>query len=93
MSKKSKLKIIILMVFIINIGYIFVNQELTMLRIKNDIKTKQETVDKLSSENRKLQDQIKLTKTDKYTEKLARERLGLIKEGETPVMDSSEKNK
>lgn len=93
MSKKSKLKIIILMIFVVNIGYIFVNQQLTMSRIKKDIKTKQETMDKLSSENRKLQDEIKLTKTDKYTEKLARERLGLVKEGETPVIDSKEKHK
>lgn len=93
MSKKSKIKIIILVIFVVNIGYIFVNQELAMSRIKKDIKTKQETVNKLSSENRKLQDEIKLTKTDKYTEKLARERLGLVKEGEVPVIDSSKKHK
>lgn len=93
MSKKFKLKIIILMIFAVNIGYIFVNQQLTMSRIKKDIKAKQETMNKLSSENRKLQDEIKLTKTDKYTEKLARERLGLVKEGEIPVIDSNEKHK
>ncbi|MFL0252129.1 septum formation initiator family protein [Clostridium neuense] len=93
MRRKSKIKIIILVVLVINIGYIFVNQQLTMSRIKDDIKAKQKTVDKLSIENRKLQDEIKLTKTDKYTEKLARERLGLIKQGETPVIDSSEKHK
>lgn len=93
MSKKSKLKIIILVIFVVNIGYIFINQELTMSRIKKDIRTKQDTVNKLSSENRKLQDEIKLTKTDKYAEKLARERLGLVKEGEVPVIDSSKKHK
>lgn len=93
MSRKSKIKIIVLVVFVINIGYIFVNQQLTMSRIKTDIKAKQNTVDKLNSENIRLQDEIKLTKTDKYTEKLARERLGLIKQGETPVIDSSQKHK
>lgn len=93
MGKKSKIKIIILIIFSVNIVYIFINQQLTMSRIKKDINNKQENVNKISSENRRLQDEIKLTKTDKYTEKLARERLGLVKEGEIPVIDSSEKHK
>ena len=29
-----------------------------------------------------------MSKSDMYIEKLARERLGLIKQGETPVIDS-----
>ena len=32
---------------------------------------------------------MQLSKTDKYIEKLAREKLGLIKEGETPVINNS----
>ena len=39
--------------------------------------------------NLKLKDEVKMSKSDSYIEKLARERLGLIKPGETPVIDSS----
>lgn len=44
---------------------------------------------RLKEENKELQDEVELSKTDKYIEKLAREKLGLIKEGETPVIDNS----
>jgi len=40
------------------------------------------------AEKKILQCEVVLSKTDKYIEKLAREILGLVKEGETPVMDN-----
>lgn len=91
MGKKSKIKILILAVVLVNVCYIFINQEITMRRIKADTTAKKASVKKLNEENVKLQDEIKMSKTDKYAEKLARERLGLIKEGETPVIDTNHK--
>ncbi|WP_234122086.1 FtsB family cell division protein [Clostridium hydrogenum] len=89
--KKSKIKMLICAVIIINIGYIILNQQITMHRIKNSIVAKQSSVKNLKAQSKKLQDQIKLSKTDKYSEVLARERLNLIKEGETPVIDTNNK--
>ncbi len=91
MIKKSKIKMLICAVIIINIGYIILNQQITMHRIKNSIVAKQSSVKNLKAQSKKLQDQIKLSKTDKYSEVLARERLNLIKEGETPVIDTNNK--
>lgn len=91
MIKKAKIKMLICAVIIINIGYIILNQQITMHRIKNSIAAKESSVQNLKAQSKKLQDQIKLSKTDKYSEVLARERLNLIKEGETPVIDTNNK--
>lgn len=91
MIKKSKIKMLICAVIIINIGYVILNQQITMHRIKNSIAAKESSVQNLKAQSKKLQDQIKLSKTDKYSEVLARERLNLIKEGETPVIDTNNK--
>lgn len=91
MIKKSKIKMLICAVIIINIGYVILNQQITMHRIKNSIGAKESSVQNLKAQSKKLQDQIKLSKTDKYSEVLARERLNLIKEGETPVIDTNNK--
>lgn len=84
----SKIKYIVFFIILINVGYIFVNQQITINKINKSIAEKQGSIDNLKKENQKLQDEIKLSKTDSYTEKLAREKLGLIKQGEIPVMDS-----
>lgn len=68
--------------------YIFVNQQITMRKIKNEIANKKLEEQKAKEKNKKLQDEVKMSKSDMYIEKLARERLGLTKQGETPVIDS-----
>lgn len=88
MKISSKIKYIVFFIILINIGYIFVNQQNTINTINKSIAEKQESIDSLKKENQKLQDEIKLSKTDSYTEKLAREKLGLIKQGEIPVIES-----
>lgn len=59
-----------------------------MYRISKEMKIVQQEELSAKEKNQKLQDEIKMSKSDAYIEKLARERLGLIKEGETPVIDS-----
>jgi cell division protein FtsB len=59
-----------------------------MQKIKNQIADKKIEESKIKEKYQKLQDEVKMSKTDMYIEKLARERLGLIKQGETPVIDS-----
>lgn len=88
MKISSKIKYIVFFIILINVGYIFVNQQNTINTINKSIAEKQESIDSLKKENQKLQDEIKLSKTDSYTEKLAREKLGLIKQGEIPVIES-----
>lgn len=89
MKKKHNLKRIVIVLASVYIGYILVSTQLDMIKIKKDIKTKQQELGKLKEKNQKLQDEFEImTKNpEAYAEKLARERLGLIKEGETPVID------
>ena len=89
----KKFKKIIIFLAIIYVGYIFVNQQLTMKRIEALTKEKQKEIEVLKNKNQRLQDELKMSKTDMYIEKLAREKLGLIKPGETPVIDTSKSGK
>ncbi|MGE5628199.1 MAG: FtsB family cell division protein [Solirubrobacterales bacterium] len=88
MRRKQKVKFIVLLLIFGNICYIFISQQITMYSIGKEIKVKQQEEQLAKDKNQKLQDEIKMSKSDAYIEKLARERLGLIKEGETPVIDS-----
>ncbi|KAJ50947.1 cell division protein FtsL [Clostridium tetanomorphum] len=88
MSKKINLKNIFFLVMIFYVCYIFVNQQITMNTIKAQINEKNIEMNKLKDKNRRLQDEVKMSQTDLYIEKLAREKLKLIKPGETPVLNS-----
>lgn len=87
--KKIKVRNILLLAVISYIIFIFVSQTITMHKIKQDITERQMELQKVKDQNQKLQDEIKLSKSDQYIEKLAREKLHLIKEGETPVINTS----
>ncbi len=67
------------------------NLLLSLLIVYVEFETYTVELEKAQEENKKLQDEVQLSKTDKYIEKLAREKLGLIKEGETPVINNSVK--
>lgn len=83
---KSTIIILLFVVFIIS----FIRQELTMKRIQQDIVTSQEELQNLKDKNMKLQAELDSTPTDEYLEKLARERLGMVKEGEVVVNSQKE---
>ncbi|SMC28324.1 Septum formation initiator [Clostridium acidisoli DSM 12555] len=88
MKKGFKLKFLIIGVFMVNICYILVNQQITMNKIREETNNKTSQISKLKSDNQKLQDEIKMARSDQYSEKLAREKLGLIKQGEIPVINT-----
>jgi cell division protein FtsB len=60
-----------------------------MYSINRQIEQVEQEEQSVMEKNQKLKDEVKLSKSDSYIEKLARERLGLVKPGETPVIDSS----
>jgi cell division protein FtsB len=88
MKKRSKLQFLIMGIFIVNICYILVNQQITMNKIRKETENKTSEITKLRGDNQKLQDEIKMAHSDQYSEKLAREKLGLIKPGEIPVINN-----
>ena len=88
MKKKFKIKGVVLIFVLVYVSYLFIQQQATMARQKKEFKNYNVELQKKKEEKKKLQDEVELSKTDKYIEKLAREILGLVKEGETPVMDN-----
>lgn len=89
MKKKISLsKILILAILVYSIASV-VNQQIKINQIKKNIVVQKEELKSVKETNQKLQDEVQLSKTsESYFEKLARERLGYIKNGETPVIDT-----
>ena len=85
---KKLIIVFIFAIFIIN----YIKQELTMRRIQEDIVISQEELQELKDKNSKLESDLKkVNESNEYLEKLARERLGMIKEGEK-VVNSEKQN-
>lgn len=87
MKVRIKWKKIFFLLTILYVVYIFVSQQITMYNIKKQITERKVEEIRMKQKNQKLQDEVKMSTSDAYIEKLAREKLGLINEGETPVID------
>lgn len=86
---KGVVIVILFSVFVVSL----VKQGSAIKRINNDIATKGEQLDELKEKNIKLQAELEKAQSNyDYLEKLARERLGLIKEGEQIVLPSEPQN-
>lgn len=65
----------------------YIRQQVTMSRIEKQLNERQTVLDELTKKNERLQDEVEKinTTSNEYVEKLARERLGMIKPGEKVV--------
>nr|WP_025776535.1 septum formation initiator family protein [Clostridium botulinum] len=88
--KKINGKKLIFFLAIVYSTVIFINQQITMHKIRDQISEKKIELKEVKEKNQKLQDEVKLSKSKDYIEKLARERLRLIKKGETPVINNTQ---
>lgn len=95
MKKIFKFKKAFFMLAIVYVCFILISQQVTMKRQKIELeiqtKEKQEAVE----ESQLLQDKMKMAESDnnKYVQRLAREKLGFVKDGEVVIIDNSEDNK
>jgi len=87
MEKKLILKKIIIAGFIVFFAFSYIRQSVTMNRIQNEINSKQLQLDELKQKNDRLQEEVEKINSNSsdYIEKLARDRLGMIKPGEKVV--------
>ena len=82
LTLKRLIIVIIFAIFVAN----YVKQEITIKKIQADIVNSQEELQELKSKNIDLESQLKkANESNDYLEKLARERLGMIKDGEKVV--------
>ena len=87
MEKKLILKKIIIVGCIVFFVFSYIRQNITMIRIQKEIDNKQLQLDQVKQKNERLEDEVDKINSDSsdYLEKLARERLGMIKPGEKVV--------
>jgi cell division protein FtsB len=87
MGKKLILKKIIIAGFILFFAFSYIRQCITMNRIQKEIDIKQLQLDEVKQKSDRLQEEVEKINSGSadYLEKLARERLGMIKPGEKVV--------
>lgn len=87
MKKALTLKKIVIIGILVICSFALIRQQFAMHRVKNEVeKSQQELVD-LQKQNAMLEAELESAKnqTDEYLEKLARERLGMVKPGEQVI--------
>lgn len=87
--KKSKIKIISVTFILLYVCYILVSQQITIMNKKAQLEDSKLELEKVTNENLKLKDEKGMSETDRYMEKLSRERLGFIKQGENVIVDKN----
>ena len=91
MKKNVNLKGIIIVLVIGFFSISVIKQVIVLKRIKSDISTQAQELEELKEKNIKLQAElVRAQSNNEYLEKLARERLGLIKDGEQQIIPSNE---
>lgn len=80
---------VVLMLFMGVIVFTVYRQQIMMNNIEENIALQQEELVKVMEENEKLTNLVDSTLTEDYTIRSARSRLGLLRPGEIPVIDSS----
>lgn len=90
MKKNINLKIISVVLIIGIFSVSLIKQFVVLRRIKKEISTQTQELEQLKEKNIKLQAELDRAQgNNEYLEKLARERLGLIKEGEQQIITNN----
>lgn len=90
MKKNINLKIISVVLIIGIFSVSLIKQVVVLRRIKKEISTQTQELEQLKEKNIKLQVELDRAQgNNEYLEKLARERLGLIKEGEQQIITNN----
>jgi cell division protein FtsL len=94
MKKRKKfLRIGLLLLFIGYVSAMLINQQTQFNYIRSQKQQISKQIAELKEENQRLERQIDLSNTDEYIEKVAREQLGMVKDGEVRYLDDSELDK
>lgn len=91
MKKRFTLKNVAILVLLFVFFISFVKQEVAMKNLKKDIQVQQQELDKVREKNERLKEEEAQSKSEEYIEKMARERLGMVKPGEKSVINSIKK--
>lgn len=85
MKRKLTIKNLIILVLVVIFLFGFVRQQQAMRRISKEKATKEAQLEALKEKNERLKEENDKAQSDEYLEQLARERLNMIKKGQTSV--------
>ncbi len=89
MKKRKTVVMVILFLFIGLIAYTLFNQQMMLGKIEKNMAAQRVELENVMKENEKLTNLVDSMNTEDYTIRSARSRLGLLRPGEIPVIDSS----
>lgn len=92
MKRFIKKKNILIFLGVVYLAYVLISQEITMHNQKSEIRKWSEELQYVKDENQELKDEVEISKQEEnYLEKLAREKLGLVKKGEETIIEKKNK--
>ena len=93
-NRKKLIRVVvafICLVAAVSLGTIFVHQERTMSIQREQLRQLEQSLKELQESNDLLREEISYMDTDAYIERVAREKLGMIRKGETVYVDDGDK--
>lgn len=87
MNKKFKIKNLIILVLSVIFLIGIVKQARTMHRLKEEKKSQEVILEQSKAKNENLHDENSMVKTGEFVEQLAREKLNMLKPGESTIVD------
>lgn len=88
-TKKRKKRLAFYLLICCFFGVILIRQQVTFYKLNKEYNICNAQLDKLNQRKDELNEKYKLTQRDDYIEKLAREKLGLVKPGEILFIDKN----
>lgn len=89
-DKSRKLFHWLIFLMIVYFGYVGYQQEIHMINIDRDMQEASAQLEALQKDNAALREEKAKLNRPEYIEKIAREELGLVKEGEMPYITAKE---
>jgi cell division protein FtsL len=86
-KKPIRIRYIIILLLTVNIVYTLTAQYITIRKSRAQEAQIKTQIEEAKEENERLKEELERMQSDEYMEKLAREKLGLIKPGEIPFVD------
>jgi len=81
-----------MLILLLYMAVTFTFQFKKLAALQLDLETMQKQVTELQAKNTELREQLKQVQSDSYIEQIAREKLGLIRPGETRIVPTKPEN-
>lgn len=85
-SRRSRLPLLLLLLGLLYVAGAFIHLQWKIYQVDKELEAYRQQKAALLEEQARLQEEIRRLNTDEYIERVAREELGLIKEGETVLL-------